>query len=109
MQTPITSFKILYNHAYPCFKLCSTTFQCFNSFLLSTVIPAEVQFDQILYGTIEGTNARLRIVLTGPSRRDVTVEVSTRDGTAQGIITMSVRQILYIITNLKLNVVNLAL
>ena len=61
--------------------------------LLSTVIPAEVQFDPILYDTIEGTNVRLRIVLTEPSRRDVTVDVSTQDGTALGMITMSVRQI----------------
>ena len=49
-----------------------------------SVIEAVVQFDPIIYDVNEGETARLKIVLSGPSNRDVTVEVTTQDATALG-------------------------
>ena len=53
--------------------------------ILFSVIEAVVQFDPIVYDVDEGETARLRIVLSEPSNQDVTVEVTTQDGTALGM------------------------
>ena len=50
------------------------------------IMPAvtAVRFDPEEYAVVEGEAAHLRIILTEPSTMEVTVMLSTQDGTASG-------------------------
>lgn len=61
--------------------------------LLHMSLPAVVMFDLSTYSMFEGSDANVGVVLSEPVNREITVDVVTVPGTADGLFILTLNQL----------------